>query len=365
MASEGVLQSAAGAEIVIDGRSYLNFGGSSYLGLSSHPAILKAGAAALLARGSGMPMPFSQGPSVPETAELEQTAASFFRVEASLLFSCGYLFPLAAMAWLDPSRHVVFVDEFAHFAISDGVRASGVTAHCYRHCDPADLRARIRASISANQTPVVATDGLFSTFGNIPPLDELLGVCRAYDGMLLVDESHSLGTLGVSGRGATEQFGVTGPDIISGGSLGKAFGTCGGIALGSSEIIRNLKSTSVGLGAGKGAPHLAAMCAESLKLVKCTPLLVDRLRANTIHLKQELSQIGFKVEHNDAPISAFSLGSFEANRACKAELFKRNIFVYHSQYVGADKHGVIRLAVFSDHTSDQITHLIQELKLCI
>lgn len=361
MREGGNLESAAGAEIVIDDRKYLNFGGSSYLGLSAHPAIIAAGIAGLNARGSGMQMPSSQGLSVPETAEIEHVAADFFRVEASLFFSCGYLFPLAALAALDRDRHVVFADEFAHFAIRDGIRASGLAAFSYRHCDPEDLRTKLKSHISVGQTPCIATDGLFSTFGNIPPLDELFEICSGYGGKLLIDESHSFGTMGASGRGTIEHFGLVSPNIVAGGSLGKAFGACGGIALGSSESIRRLKDTPAGLGAGKGAPHLGAMCAESLKLVKRTPLFLKNLRQNTSQLKQGLQQIGIDVGNSDAPIAAFSRGSFEANRACKQQLRERGIFVYHSKYIGTGTDGVIRLAVFSDHTNDQISYLLQEL----
>jgi 7-keto-8-aminopelargonate synthetase-like enzyme len=358
-----ILESSVGAEIVLSGDRYVNFGGSSYLGLASNPRILEAGIAALRELGAGGPIPRGHAIASRPLQDVEQRARHFFASDAALYLGSGYQFGLAAPAALHERYNAIFFDEFAHFALRDGIAASGLPHRSFRHRDVEDLDHQLRRHLAAGERPLVVTDGLYSTLGEIAPLDRLSRVAAAYDGRLVVDESHAFGILGASGRGALEHHGMTGGGALAGGSLGKAFGTCGGLALGSAADVQALESTPVVRGASVGAPAAAAMCAASLDYVRDNPLLLTRLRDNTAYLKSGLRRLGLNPRGDDiAPIASFALDSGESTRRLHAALLAEGIFAYLSTYIGAGSGGVIRCAVFADHGRHHLDALLDALR---
>jgi 7-keto-8-aminopelargonate synthetase-like enzyme len=358
-----MLESAVGAEIVLSGSRYVNFGGSSYLGLASNPRILEAGIAALRALGAGGPIPRGHAIGSRPLRDVEQRACDFFASDAALYLGSGYHFGLAAPAVLGRQCDAVFFDEFAHFALQDGMAASGLPRRSFRHLDVEDLERQLKHHLAAGERPLVVTDGLYSTLGEIAPLDRLWRVAAAYDGRLIVDESHAFGVLGASGRGALEHHGITGAGLLAGGSMGKAFGTCGGLALGSAADVQALQTTPVVRGASVGSPAAAAMCAASLDYVRNNPLLLTRLRENTSYLKSGLRRLGLNPRGDDiAPIASFALDSSESTQRLHAALLAEGIFVYLSTYIGAGSGGVIRCAVFADHGRQHLDALLDALR---
>jgi 7-keto-8-aminopelargonate synthetase-like enzyme len=188
-------------------------------------------------------------------------------------------------------------------------------------------------------------------------------VTAAYDGRLLVDESHAFGVLGAAGRGALEHHGMTNAGALVGGSLAKAFGTCGGLALGSAADIQAMDSTPVVRGAAVGSPAAMAMGAASLDYVRNHPELLTRLRDNTAYLKSGLRRLGLALHGDDiAPIAAFALDSTVSTLRLHAALLAEGIFVYRSTYIGAGSTGVIRCAVFADHTQEHLAVLLDALR---
>ncbi len=356
------LRSAVGAEIAIDGRRYLNFGGSSYLGLASIPEILQAGIDALRECGSGVPVPLTHRIATWPLQEVEVQAAAFFGRESALFLAGGYYVGLATASAARARFGAIFYDELSHYALRDGIAASGLPGFAFRHRDASDLAVQLKRHLPARTRPLIATDGLYSTFGDIAPLPELAQAMAPYDGRLLIDESHSFGVLGDLGRGAVEHFGIDPKLTWVGGSLGKAFGTCGGVIPASEADVAAFCATPVGLGASTGLGAAAAMCARSLRYVRDHPELLQRLRANTVHMKLGLKSLGLDVGDSVAPIAAFSLGSRETMRVLKERLMGHGIFVYHSVYIGAGEAGVIRCAIFADHTSEQIDGFLHTLE---
>src|SRR6185503_1366031 len=181
------MTTSVAAEVVIDGRPFINFGGSSYLGLASNATIVAAGAAALSRFGSGIALHFSQQIATEPLEAVESIAARFFETDAALYLSSGYHFGLAATAMLREQFDVVFFDEAAHHALHDGIAASGLRSHAFRHLDVEDLEAQIGMHLRVGERPLVATDGLYSTLGEIAPLDDLARAIEPYGGRLLVD----------------------------------------------------------------------------------------------------------------------------------------------------------------------------------
>jgi 8-amino-7-oxononanoate synthase len=356
------IESPVGAEIIVDGRKLINFGGSSYLGLSNNREILAAGFASLPESGSGYQ--FARHYQIATSAHqaVEAEAATFFNSEATLYVAGGYYFGLIAIAGVSHEFSAIFFDELAHHSLRDGIAASGLAAWAFRHLDPEDLENQLKRHLPANAKPLIVTDGLYSTLGEIAPLKDLAQVMAPYGGTLLVDESHSFGVLGTLGRGAAEHHDIPAASIIMGGSTSKALGVMGGIIPASKIRVAAFRSTPAGRGAAAGLPAAAAMCAASFKYVRQHPELLQRLRANIAHLKSGMRKIGFSVADDLAPVATFRTGSRGSMQSLQEQLLSEGIFVLHSNYVGTGAAGVIRCGIFADHTTEHLDRLLDALR---
>jgi 8-amino-7-oxononanoate synthase len=356
------VESPIGAEVIIDGQRYVNFGGSSYLGLSANKEIVEAGVVALRESGSGYQFPREIQIVTRAHLEAESEAATFFNTQSALYLAGGYYFGLVAMAKMREKFNKIFYDEWAHFSLREAIAASGLPSYAYRHLDVADLCGKLKKHVGPRERPVVITDGLYATFGEIAPLKDLADAMIPYEGHLLVDESHSFGVLGAFGRGACEEYQIPLAMACIGGSTSKAFGAVGGIIPASEEEVTAFRQTPAGRGAAAGLPAAASMCAASFRYVRRRPELLQRLRENIARLKTGLRRMGVDVGDNLAPIAAFKVGSREDMRALHEQLMSEGIFVMHTTYIGASKDGVIRCGVFADHTNDNIDQLLDALR---
>ncbi|MBB3120995.1 aminotransferase class I/II-fold pyridoxal phosphate-dependent enzyme [Pseudoduganella violacea] len=345
------------ARIEVDGRSLLNFGGSAYLGLGGNAALLDAGAAALRRFGVHSQLGRHYGYALAPNLEAEQAARAYFGVDGAMYFGTGYLFGLIAIPALAECCDAIFIDEAAHYSLYDGARASGRPIHTFRHCDAADLGRQLAHKPTAGARPMVVTDGMFATRGTIAPLADYERLLRRHAGWLVVDESHAFGVLGAQGRGAVEACGIAPDRVVAGGSMSKAFGAHGGIALGPARIIDLLWRAPAARGAALGSSAGAAMTACSLQLVRSQPELRERLRTNTRLLKRSLRQLGLAIDDNDSPVSAFIVGDAGRMRSIQEALMQEDIFITYSQYVGAGAEGVLRVAAFADHQASDIHRL--------
>lgn len=355
------LESPVGAEIVMDGRRYVNFGGSAYLGLSGNTQIHAAGIAALRECGSGAPVPRDQGVATRAHQDAESEAAAFFGTSAALYVAHGYYFGLIALRALREQFNAIFFDALAHYSLREAIAASGLQSRSYQHLDAEDLRRKLQQYLGAGGKPLIVTDGMFPTFGEIAPLAELWQVSAPFDARLLIDESHSFGVLGALGRGAAEHHGVSSAHILTGGSLGKAFGTCGGIIPTWPDEVAVLRMTPTARGASVGLPAAAAMCASSLRYVREHPNLLKRLRTNIGRLKGGLRKLGLQVGDDSTPVAAFVCGGDKSMQWVREQLFADGIVVYHTTYVGAGPAGVLRCGIFADHTDEHIDRLLEAL----
>ncbi|MBM0106515.1 pyridoxal phosphate-dependent aminotransferase family protein [Steroidobacter sp. S1-65] len=357
-----MMGSAVGAQIVLDGKPYVNFGGSSYLGLASHSQIIQAGVTSLRLLGSGLPLSREQHVVTSEHREIEAEAATFFGSSDALYLGSGYFFALVSIAAIRNGYQAIFFDELAHYSLREAIAASGLRSWSFRHLDTQDLERRMKLYLSAGEKPMIITDGMFSSLGEIAPLDQLWQLALSYGGRLLVDESHSFGVLGGTGRGACEHHGIAAGAAVIGGSLGKAFGTYGGIALGTSHEVAAYRKSPAARGASPGMPAAAAMCAASLKYVREHPELLARLRQNIHYLKVGLRRLGLDVGDSAAPVAAFSVGTEQSMRELQRSLLARGLFVYYTTYIGATKQGAIRCGIFADHTREHMDRLLDGLQ---
>jgi 8-amino-7-oxononanoate synthase len=357
-----IIQSPVGAEMILDGRRYINFGGSSYLGLSTSREIAEAGVEALRASGGGYQFVRQFDIATPAHLAAEAEVARFFDAEAGMYIAAGYYFGLITIAAMRGEFSRIFFDDLAHYSLQEAIAASNLPSHSYKHLDAEDLAAQLKQHMRANEKPLIVTDAMYSTFGKIAPLDALARAMAPYGGRLLVDESHGFGILGDLGRGAAEHHNIPAASVVIGGSTGKGFGVVGGIIAASEDEIAKFRGTPASRGAAAGLPAAAAMCAKSLRYVREHPELLQRLRANTAYAKSGLRKLGLDVGDSIAPVATFSAGTEESMRALQEKLMADGIYVFHTTYIGAGAAGVIRCGIFADHTKEHIDRLLDALR---
>lgn len=356
------IESACTAYVTVGGRRLLNFGGSGYLGLANCTPILEAGMEALRRYGPHAQLGRHYGFTLAANAEAEAEACRFFRVDGAMYFAAGYLFGLIALAGAAWHGDAIYLDSAAHYSLRDGALATGKPVRYFAHRDPADLERVLALTLKSGQRPVVATDGMFATYGSVAPLADYAHVIAPFKGWLVVDESHAFGTIGAKGRGAVEAAGLSREQVIAGGSMAKAFGAYGGIAIGSSEIIDCLWQTPVARGAALGMSAGAAMTSASLRYVRQHPELLARLRLNAHLLKEHLRALGLTIEANDGPLATFVHGQAVDMQRIQSSLFDAGIYITYSTYVGAGPQGALRIAALADHRQVDIERLVTVLE---
>ncbi|MCO5792563.1 MAG: aminotransferase class I/II-fold pyridoxal phosphate-dependent enzyme [Blastomonas sp.] len=351
------LESPSAARMVIDGRPVLNFGGSCYLGLSAQPELVAAGVRAIEQLGSTGQLPRHYNFALAANLAAEDAARAFFGTEGAIYYATGYLFGPMAMTALAEDYDVAVIDESGHYNLVEGARMAQRPIATFAHRDAADL-ARVLDRVAAEgKRPVVATDGMFATFGTSPPLAEYQRLIDAHGGWLLVDESHSFGALGPTGQGACEMAGISGDKVLRGGSMAKAFCAYGGMTVGSADAIARLWQTPIARGAVSGMSAGAAMMAASLDYIRANPEVLERLRTNSARLRDMLRSCGLEVEDNSSPVAAFVHGDAAAMRVIQQALWAQGIFVIYSTYVGAGSEGALRIAAFADHEPEDFERL--------
>lgn len=356
------VESASAAQVIVDGQPVLSFGGSGYLGLGANAEIIEAGVKALRSYGAHSQLARSAGFSLVANLEVEDAARQFFEVDGAMFFGTGYMFGLIGVSGLAPSCDAIFLDESAHYSLRDASMASGLPVHAFRHCDASDLALVMARELGDSGRPLVATDGMFPTWGAIPPLKAYADLLAQRDGWLVVDESHAFGCVGPRGRGAVELAGIARDRVLAGGSMAKAIGGHGGLAIGAASLIERLWKTPAARGAALGCSAGAAMTAAGLRHVQKNPALLERLRGNVRLLRQGLRALGLQPAEHEGPLATFKHGGAADMARIQQALMDRGILIAYSTYVGAGPEGVLRIAAFADHTDADIERLLIELR---
>lgn len=271
---------AAKATTCIEGKEYLNFATYDYLDLNTHPEITAAVAKAAEKFGTSAGASRLVGGERPPHRELEKTLADLYEVEDCIAYVSGHACNVSTLGFLYGSRDLILYDGLAHNSLMQGARLSGATRVAYPHNDADALEELLKERRSAHKRAVIVTEGLFSMDGNIPDLPRLVELKKKYDCMLLVDEAHSLGVLGPTGRGVREYYGIKSTDVdMWMSTLSKSMCGCGGFIAGSHELVEYLKYGSPGFVFSVGMPPIvAAACKTALELMLREPERVHRLQ---------------------------------------------------------------------------------------
>ena len=327
--SERVIVSPQGAEIeVSSGHKVLNFCANNYLGLSNNPQLIEAAKEALDTHGYGMSSVRFICGTGDLHKQLEQKLAEFFGTEDTILYAAcfdangGVFEPLLTM------EDAIISDSLNHASIIDGVRLCKAQRFRYENANMEDLEKQLIDAKNC-RFKLIVTDGVFSMDGNVPPLDKIVELAKKYNAMVMVDESHSAGVVGKTGRGVTEHFNLKGEVEIITGTLGKAFGgAIGGFTTGKKEIIEMLRQKSRPYLFSNSIPPLVA--AAGIKMVEMmseTNELQDKLHSNTDYFMQKMSKIGFDIKPTASAICAVMLYDAKLAQTFATKLLDEGIYV--------------------------------------
>ncbi|MFB7395130.1 aminotransferase class I/II-fold pyridoxal phosphate-dependent enzyme [Streptomyces sp. NPDC056191] len=299
---EPVIEEASGSRIKFDGRWFLNFASYSYLGLIGHPYIDEQALRAVEQHGTGAHGVRLLAGTLHLHRELELALARFLGAEDAIVFSSGYMANVATVGALVGPGDTVIGDVYNHASILDGYRLSNAKVVTYAHNDLADLERALRKAGDGGR--LVVTDAVFSMDGDVADLPGILELCERYDAPLMVDEAHSLGVLGDTGRGITEHFGID-PDRVhvKMGTLSKTVPSAGGYVAGSRDLIFALKNNARGwMFSAAATPAQVAAAKAAVDVMAAAPSLPRELRARTTRYRDQLHALGFDTLASETPV---------------------------------------------------------------
>jgi len=327
---ERIITSPQGAEITLDsGASVLNFCANNYLGLSNHPELVKAAKETLDSHGFGMSsVRFICGTQdIHKT--LEKKIAEFFGTEDTILYAACFDANGGVFEPILTKDDAIISDSLNHASIIDGVRLCKAQRFRYENANMEDLEAKLKEASETARFKVIVTDGVFSMDGNVAPLDKMNELAKKYDAMLMVDECHSAGVVGKTGRGVTELFDIRGEVDIITGTLGKAFGGgIGGFTTGRKEIIELLRQRSRPyLFSNSLIPAAVGAGIKMFDMMTETTELQDKLHNNSEYFIGKMKEVGFDILPTESAICAVMLYDAKLSQDMAAKLLDEGIYV--------------------------------------
>lgn len=325
---ERIIDSVQGAEIMVNGNKVLNFCANNYLGLSSHPRVVKAAKDTIDHRGYGMSSVRFICGTQDIHKELEQKLATFLGTEDTILYVACFDANGGVFEPLLGEQDVIISDELNHASIIDGVRLCKAKRARYKNNNMEELEQQLIAHKDA-RTRLIVTDSVFSMDGTIAALDKVCDLADKYDAIVMIDESHSSGFMGKTGRGVHELCGVMGRVDIITGTLGKALGgASGGFTSGKKEIVELLRQRSRPyLFSNTVAPSVVGASIEVLDMLSQTTELRDKLEANTLYFREKMTAAGFDIKPGTHPITPIMLYDAVLAQKMAARMLEEGIYV--------------------------------------
>lgn len=342
---ERVITSEQGPEIVVNGKKVLNFCANNYLGLSSHPDVIKAAHKAIDTHGYGMSSVRFICGTQDIHKELEKKLADFLGTEDTILYAAAFDANGGVFEPLFGEEDAIISDALNHASIIDGVRLCKAQRFRYEHNNMADLEAKLKESANC-RSRIIVTDGSFSMDGTIAQLDKICDLADQYDAIVMIDECHSSGFLGKTGRGTHEYRGVMGRIDIITGTLGKALGgASGGFTSGRKEIIEMLRQRSRPyLFSNTVAPSIVGASIAVLDMLTSATTLRDQLEYNTNYFRTKMTEAGFDIKPGDHPIVPIMLYDAVIAQNFAAKLLDEGVYVIGFFYPVVAK-GLARIRV--------------------
>jgi glycine C-acetyltransferase len=357
---ERIIESPQGAVIKVGGKDVINLCANNYLGLSSHPKIIEAAKKYIDERGYGMSSVRFICGTQDIHKELEQKISAFLGTEDTILYAAAFDANGGVFEPLFNEQDAIISDELNHASIIDGVRLCKAQRYRYAHNNMEDLEAKLKEAAHLRNR-IVVTDGSFSMDGTIAQLDQIVALAEKYDAAVMIDECHSSGFLGKTGRGTHEHCGVVGKIDIITGTLGKALGgASGGFTSGKKEVIEMLRQRSRPyLFSNTLAPSIVGGSIAVLDLLSETTALRDKLEWNTQYFRNEMTKAGFDIKPGVHPIVPIMLYEATVAQEMAAALLEEGIYVIGFFYpVVAKGKARIRVQLSAAHDKEHLDKAI-------
>lgn len=332
--NERILVSPQSAKIKINtGQEVLNFCANNYLGLSNNRQLIDAAKKVLDSHGYGMSSVRFICGTTDLHKELEKKIAEFFGTEDTILYAACFDANGGVFEPLFNENDAIISDTLNHASIIDGVRLCKAVRYRYNNADMDDLEKQLQAAQS-QRFRIIVTDGVFSMDGNVAPMDKIIALAEKYNALVMVDESHSAGVVGNTGRGVTELYNCRGKVDIITGTLGKAFGgAIGGFTTGRKEIIEMLRQRSRPyLFSNSLPPMVVAAGIEMINMMASTNVLQDKLHANVRYFMDKIQKAGFDIKPTQSAIVAVMLYDAKLSQQFATELLNEGIYVIGFYY---------------------------------
>lgn len=326
--NERLIEGPQQAAIQVAGKEVLNFCANNYLGLSNHPRLIQAAKDMMDRRGYGMSSVRFICGTQDVHKELEAAISKFFKTKDTILYAACFDANGGVFEPLLTADDAIISDALNHASIIDGVRLCKAKRYRYANADMADLEAQLKAA-QEQRYRIIVTDGVFSMDGNVAPIDKICDLAEKYDALVMVDESHSAGVVGATGRGVSEFFNTYGRVDIYTGTLGKAFGgAMGGFTTGRKEIIDILRQRSRPyLFSNSVAPAIVGAALETFKMLDESNEIHDKLVENVNYFRDKMMAAGFDIKPTQSAICAVMLYDAKLSQEFAARMQEEGIYV--------------------------------------
>ena len=357
---ERLIESPQAAAIQVAGKEVLNFCANNYLGLSNNPRLIEGAKKMMDRRGYGMSSVRFICGTQDIHKELEAAISKFFKTEDTILYAACFDANGGVFEPLLTEEDAIISDALNHASIIDGVRLCKAKRYRYANADMEDLERQLQAA-QEQRFRIIVTDGVFSMDGNVAPMDKICDLAEKYDAMVMVDESHSAGVVGATGRGVSEFYKTYGRVDIYTGTLGKAFGgAMGGFTTGRKEIIDLLRQRSRPyLFSNSLAPGIVGAALEVFKMLDESNELHDRLVENVNYFRDKMMASGFDIKPTQSAICAVMLYDAPLSQRFAARLQEEGIYVTGFYYPVVPKgQARIRVQISAGHDRAQLDKCI-------
>ena len=358
------LESGTGPTIRYAGRQVILLSSNDYLGLATHPEVVRAAIHATEQYGAGSGASRLVSGTLPPHLRLETSLATFKGTEAALLFGSGYMANIGVIPNLIGLGGLILADRLCHASLLDGCRLSRADFRVFHHRDCTHLESLLRRR-PANRPTLIITEGLFSMDGDVAPLSDLVSLAERYGATLYVDDAHGTGIMGPTGRGTIEQFGLEQRIPFHMGTLSKALGSHGAYIVGPDDLIQYLVNVARPfIFTTALPPAMAAAAVAAIAVIQRDPERRTRLWSNRQRLFNGMQSLGFRMTQTGSPILPILVGDAAAALALAERLLVHGVYATAIRPPTVpDGTSRIRFTVTSEHTAEQIDQALHALSL--
>jgi len=347
-------------EGIVQGHKVILAGTNNYMGMSFDPRCIAASQAAAAEWGTGTTGSRLANGSFAEHEALEKEIAEFYGVDHAIVFSTGYAATMGMCSTLAGPGDVILLDADSHASIYAGVQLSGADIIRYKHNDPEDLAKRMRRLGDRASQALIIAEGIYSMLGDVAPLKEIAQVKREYGGYLLVDEAHSMGVLGDSGRGAAQAAGIEADVDFTVGTFSKSLGTIGGFCVSQHKELETIRfCIKAYIFTASSSPSVIASTRESLRIIRSEPERRHQVWANATRLYNGLKALGLPVGPTASPVVAVEMVDRSRTIDCWKALMEAGVYVnLVIPPASPSSNFLLRNSVSAAHSSEQIDTII-------